>query len=484
MPEETSELRTLGQLTANSRETRLKVLLLALTVSNVEHMFERSTVRLLEEGTDVAFFDDHSDEALDGELQVLKRCRARLDAVEANVLRAANLRETSPRKRTSSQDERLARTGASRRDSRQSARRAELFDRLPAVSEFLAEGQILSGHADLLTGIPSKYAQALESDVANLLTAAQRESVDEFAETVRRWRSEQARRDGDDHHKQLRDQRSASFRRDRASGITIFNARLDPESAAHVRASLIAIERRMQRADQQTATDDPDFEPRSLPQRLADAFVESARLAAGADPAAARRVTPTVIVGINLSDLLGGEGEGEAYGTGAISAETARKLACEGGVIPAVFDSNGVLLDMGRRTRLATESQRLALLARYGGCAVPGCDAAFEWCHMHHIAWWEGGGLTDLNNLIPVCARHHTDVHDGRLVIERDDAGVDQWKRRTGAARGALSRSSEEVSCWQSDRRTSSRTGRSQRRARPGEQWSRRDTAQQTGVHR
>ena len=72
--------------------------------------------------------------------------------------------------------------------------------------------------------------------------------------------------------------------------------------------------------------------------------------------------------------------------------------------------------------------QRLALLHRYGGCAVETCDRPFEWCHMHHINPWETGGDTNLDNLIPVCTRHHTQIHDGRLAIERTD-GIDHWTR-------------------------------------------------------
>ena len=31
---------------------------------------------------------------------------------------------------------------------------------------------------------------------------------------------------------------------------------------------------------------------------------------------------------------------------------------------------------------------------------------------MHHVWFWEHGGPTDLDNLLPVCSRHHHAVHD------------------------------------------------------------------------
>jgi len=62
---------------------------------------------------------------------------------------------------------------------------------------------------------------------------------------------------------------------------------------------------------------------------------------------------PLVIVGIQLADLQAGL-DGHASGGGPVSAETVRKLACEGSVIPMIFNSDGVVLDMGRKTRFAT----------------------------------------------------------------------------------------------------------------------------------
>ena len=44
-----------------------------------------------------------------------------------------------------------------------------------------------------------------------------------------------------------------------------------------------------------------------------------------------------------------------------------------------------------------------------GGCAM--CETAFDHCHIHHIDWWEHGGHTDIDNLLPVCNRHHKLIH-------------------------------------------------------------------------
>ncbi|NMD23977.1 MAG: HNH endonuclease, partial [Actinobacteria bacterium] len=74
-------------------------------------------------------------------------------------------------------------------------------------------------------------------------------------------------------------------------------------------------------------------------------------------------------------------------------------------------------LNLGRTTRLANRAQRRALRALYRGCAVPGCEACFDRCKIHHVRWWRHGGRTDLDNLLPLCALHHSKVHSAGWVV-------------------------------------------------------------------
>ena len=68
---------------------------------------------------------------------------------------------------------------------------------------------------------------------------------------------------------------------------------------------------------------------------------------------------------------------------------------------------------MGRTRRLATPDQRRALRAMYRTCGFPGCQVRFEDCRIHHVTWWEHLGTTNLDNLLPLCERHHHHVHEG-----------------------------------------------------------------------
>ncbi len=83
----------------------------------------------------------------------------------------------------------------------------------------------------------------------------------------------------------------------------------------------------------------------------------------------------------------------------------------------AVLAPNGALLDLGRTQRLATPAQKTALIARDGGCVIPGCTVPGDACDAHHVIWWSRGGPTDLDNLALICGRHHDEVHHGEWEI-------------------------------------------------------------------
>lgn len=83
-------------------------------------------------------------------------------------------------------------------------------------------------------------------------------------------------------------------------------------------------------------------------------------------------------------------------------------------------DDTGLVLNTGRRFRLATNAQVNALMLMWRGqCAMPGCTHT-RFIEMHHIHDWADGGPTDLDNLIPLCSACHTLTSDGAVKILRD----------------------------------------------------------------
>ena len=86
-------------------------------------------------------------------------------------------------------------------------------------------------------------------------------------------------------------------------------------------------------------------------------------------------------------------------------------------VRPIVFDAHQVVsapgrLRLGRTTRVANAAQRRVLRIWYPSCAIPDCPVRFAYTKAHHVVWWRHGGDTDLDNLLPLCERHHHRVHD------------------------------------------------------------------------
>ncbi|MFC7490729.1 MULTISPECIES: HNH endonuclease signature motif containing protein [unclassified Knoellia] len=99
-----------------------------------------------------------------------------------------------------------------------------------------------------------------------------------------------------------------------------------------------------------------------------------------------------------------------------LSPAVVRQLACDADVIPVVLGAEGEVLDLGRAVRLFTRAQRRALWHRDGGCTYPGCDVPAGWAKAHHLLHWVDGGPSDLANAALLCQRHHSHVHDQRLI--------------------------------------------------------------------
>jgi hypothetical protein len=52
-------------------------------------------------------------------------------------------------------------------------------------------------------------------------------------------------------------------------------------------------------------------------------------------------------------------------------------------------------------------------------CRFPGCSN-HRFLHCHHVEHWSNGGETSLDNLVLLCTKHHTLVHEGGFRIDKD----------------------------------------------------------------
>jgi hypothetical protein len=139
----------------------------------------------------------------------------------------------------------------------------------------------------------------------------------------------------------------------------------------------------------------------------------------------------TVLVTIPLEVLQGRLGVATLSTGGQITAGAARRLACHHGLIPQVLGSRSEPLDQGRRVRLHTEPQRIAMIARDRTCAAEGCTIPAAWCHAHHTVPWAHGGHTTVKDGRLLCPRHHRLVHHPGYTTEYLPTGTTRITKLT-----------------------------------------------------
>ena len=236
----------------------------------------------------------------------------------------------------------------------------------------------------------------------------------------------------DKHQGRLRTSAFLTSPRINDGDITEYRLGLTPEQAATLEAAIGPLSRPT--PNEQTGERDH----RTAELRRAEAL--TAVCAGAASEEGARRSGPgsapmSLHVSMTLADLLSrletaeeaavADGQararcGRVLATRAqgtiLAPAVVRRLACDADVLPVVLGSDGEVLDLGRAVRLFSRGQRRALWTRDGGCTYPGCDMPAGWARAHHIVHWVDGGPSDLTNAALLCQRHHTLVHDRRLV--------------------------------------------------------------------
>jgi hypothetical protein len=207
------------------------------------------------------------------------------------------------------------------------------------------------------------------------------------------------------HHERLRQQRSLRRWVDR-NGLCHTHITLDPEADARLSNAL----------DAAVASERGKHETRTFEQLKTDAFMTlvTAPRATGRRPAEV-----TVLVDEQtLRQGLHARSVDETSDGLTLPIEAVRRICCDADIIPVVLNGAGVAVDQGRTQRVATATQRRQLRAMYRTCGFPDCEVRLADCEIHHvIEWIEQKGPTDLDNLLPLCSRHHHTVHDGGWTL-------------------------------------------------------------------
>ncbi|SEE49992.1 HNH endonuclease [Rhodococcus jostii] len=131
-------------------------------------------------------------------------------------------------------------------------------------------------------------------------------------------------------------------------------------------------------------------------------------------PGRHRGLPVTAIITMTLDQLEKAAGGVATTATGGLlPIDDAVKLAEHAHPVLVLFDHDGRPLHLGRRRRVASADQRLALIAAEGGCTRAGCAAPASQCAVHHVREWRKGGHTDIDSLTLACDACHAQIHDG-----------------------------------------------------------------------
>ncbi len=308
---------------------------------------------------------------------------------------------------------------ASRSDARDVERivkRADAATKAPAFGKALAAGEVAAGHLDQLANslrrLDSGQQNSLLAEVPRLVGIAARSTPDEFGRALR---AEERRLATDDGMSRLEQQRRAvrlHRRTDMQSGMNIFTLNVDPVTG-------LMLYNKIKAATEALFHDKtPDGCPTDPIEK--HSFLQAHALLNLIEGKGIRMGAPEIIVVVDTTTP--DPATGEPTVDWGLPVEIPHRVLLDlFGVadVHAVVVRNGVVLhapgelNLGRTTRLANRAQRRALRATYATCAIPGCATRFDHCKIHHVKWWRNGGFTDLNNLLPICVRHHTLVHTG-----------------------------------------------------------------------
>ena len=348
-----------------------------------------------------------------GNQEKLLELRNRLDAIEMHGLQRIDADETT-----------IADTGRTTRswlieeqqlnpaDATKRTRLARALPAYPNVDAVLSSGRISAEHARaIVAALASVPPQFLEIVERALLEMAPHLTPNDLSNEVEKLLIACGVESSSDAAAEKRLAKRGLTISPTFNGMRSVSGMLTPEVGE-------ALETALDQLAQPTGVEDD----RSHAQRRHDAVGELANhyLAHG-EMSEINGERPRVIVTIDyqalVGDLQGGWGRLPSGAT--ISPATARRLACDAGIIPAVLGSNSEVLDMGKHSRCFSHAvRRAAWIEQQGKCAFKGCRRRPVDCH--HIVWWSKGGQSTLDNAAWLCAFHHWLIHERGWSMRRE----------------------------------------------------------------
>jgi len=323
--------------------------------------------------------------------------------------------------------------------AREKVRVAHALEKLPRISAAMARGELSYSKVRAMTRVATAETEEFLLSVALHGTAHHVETL------VRHFRRAQQAEELSREERQQANRRVSYFFDD--EGSLILKASLPAETGMLLVKALDAAVESLKGADVSAET--RHGEPLDAPSRNVAAELDADTPSFGARRADALAMMAESFLKHGAEALSGGErhqvvvhvdaatlqesiaGRCELGHGPALSAEAARRLACDASVVTLIEDAKGEPLDIGRKTRSIPPAIRRALNARDRGCRFPGCSNT-RYVDGHHIKHWAHGGETKLSNLVALCRFHHRQVHEGKVVVLTLDDGALRFVKPNG----------------------------------------------------
>jgi len=277
---------------------------------------------------------------------------------------------------------------------------AHALKTLPAISSAFSLGELSYTKVRELTRVANR------SNEDELLAFALRTTAANVAERCRELRMGSEASLGTAERAYAN--RSLRVRRDAQRGMMTITVELPMDTGE-------LLETALDKARDDDALEVPGLADASWSTRQADAFVNMVNgYLCGDNGNEASHDNYLVTVHVQQSALTGGEGRS------ALPIESVKRLCCDSKAVVITEDDNGEPLSIGRKSRIIPKAIARAVRARdHNCCTFPGCHNN-RFLHCHHVEHWSNGGETSLANLMLLCTKHHTLVHEGGFRIEKD----------------------------------------------------------------
>jgi hypothetical protein len=214
--------------------------------------------------------------------------------------------------------------------------------------------------------------------------------------------------------------RSLRIRRDQHRNMLVMTVELPMDAGEFV-------EKALDKARDDETLEMPDLADASWSTRQADAFMNVVMGYLSGDGSSSGD-QHLVTIHVDQSALAGKDGRA------ALPIESVRRLCCDGHAVAITETEKGEPLAIGRKSRLIPKAIERAVRSRdRNTCTFPGCSN-HRFLQCHHVEHWSNGGETSVDNLMLLCTKHHTLVHEGGFRIEKDFRDNWYFKRPDGIA--------------------------------------------------